>query len=657
MLNLKPKIGVYICHCGMNIAPQINVKEVAHQAMHKEHVVIAREYKFMCSGPGQDLIIADIKNLKLNRVVVASCSPRMHELTFRKTCQNAGLNPYYFQMANIREQSSWVTLDSGAATAKAHDLVSAAVARVAFHRSLQTREVSVTKAILIVGAGIAGIQAALTVAAQGLQVYLLERESAIGGQMAKFDKTFPTLDCAACIMTPKTVSAAQHENIKLLTYSELIDLQGSTGNYKARILNKPRYVDADKCVGCGVCMEKCPTKKIPSEFDQGLCQRPAIYIPFPQAIPRIPIIDVHNCRKLGQNKPCGVCAKFCETDAIDFDQKPSYMDIDIGAVILATGFKTFDPTPLVQYGYGIFPEVYTSLEFERLNNATGPTSGKILMKNGRSPEKVAIIHCVGSRDQHHHKYCSRVCCMYSMKFAHLIREKSGAEVWEYYIDIRAPGKLYEEFYHRVQEEGVHFIRGRVAEVTDIPDQPADHNRLTVVAENTLTRRVLRTAVDMVILSTGLEPACGSEQLSRLVGVSGDGDSWFNELHAKLAPVSTPVQGIFLAGCCQGPKDIPDTVAQAMGAAGEATALLAKGTVVTMAETASIDPQICAGCQTCIQVCSYSAIRFDHAKKIARINEAVCQGCGSCAAACPSSASMVKHFTDRQIMEEVEALLN
>jgi len=656
MKNEKPVIGVYVCHCGMNIASKVDIEAVKNYAQGLENVKIAEEYKFMCSSPGQDLIINDIKKKGLNRVVVASCSPRMHEITFRKACETAGISKFFFQMANIRENSSWVTTDKDEATGKAKELVAAAVARVSHHKDLSTRKVDVTKSVLVIGGGIAGMQAALTAAEAGLKVYIIEREPSIGGHMAKFDKTFPTLDCSACIMTPKMVSVSQHENITVHTWSEVESVTGFVGNFTVRVKKKPRYVDEEKCTGCGVCMEKCPSKKITSEFDEGLTQRTAIFSPFPQAVPRTPVIDAENCLKLGKGKKCGICDKFCEADAIDYDQKPEFIDINTGAVIYATGFKAFDPGPIGQYGYGIYPEVYTSLEFERLNNATGPTSGSILMKNGKPPAKVAIIHCVGSRDKKHNTYCSRVCCMYSMKFAHLLKDKTGAEVWEFYIDVRAPGKLYEEFYNRVQEEGVHLIRGRVAEITDIPDKPEDMGKLTVVAENTLTMRTLRIPVDMVILSVGLEPAEGSENVGKLAGVQTDGDGWFTELHAKLGPISTPSAGVFIAGCCQGPKDIPDTVAQASAAAGEAIALLSKGSVETRAEISYIDPDLCTGCKTCISVCAYSAISFDESQNIARVNDALCHGCGSCAAVCPSSSAQVGHFTDNQVMHELEELL-
>jgi heterodisulfide reductase subunit A len=1108
----------------MNIAPKVDVEAVARFATTLEHVQTARDYKFMCSNPGQEFIIDDIHTQGLNRIVVASCSPRMHEPTFRKACETAGISPHYFQMANIREQVSWVTQKPQDATSKAKDQVAAAVARVAYHRSLVCREVEVKKSVMVVGGGIAGMQAAITAAESGYDVHLVEREPSIGGHMAKFDKTFPSLDCAACIMTPKMVEVGQHHKITLHTYSEVVSVEGFVGNFKATIRKRPRYVDEEKCTGCNLCAEVCPVD-LPSSFDEGLNRRKAIYRSFPQAVPitfcvdkkdrppcvtacpaglnvqgyvqlikigkyaealnlireklplpgvlgrvcphpcetdcrrrdldeaiaicdlkrfvsdtidptTLPIPDIdekeekiavigsgpagltaaHDLRlhgyqvaifealprlggmlrvgipdyrlppqvldreidsilqmgigvhtnsrfghdfslqdlqaegfsavflgtgahksihmgiageketkgvvdaikylrevNLGRNidlgnavavigggnvavdaarvaKRCGShevtvvyrrtamempayaeeiegaqeegirfcfltapsriltsgervtglecirtelgppddsgrrrplpiegseftiacdavipaigqridtswadqvpdlnwtprntldvnphslqtsisfvfaggdavsgpatvieavaaghkaarsiheylqghalktdaskiielpsakhnwvevpedqlqtlrkrpehadplkrtntfeevsiglsenqaleeagrclscgaccecmqCMNACEVHAIDHHMQEQIETVEVGAIIAATGFKAFDPAPLAQYGYGVYPEVYTSLEFERLNNATGPTAGGILMKSGVPPERVAIIHCVGSRDSRYRQYCSRVCCMYSMKFAHLIREKTGAEVWEFYIDIRSPGKLYEEFYNRVQEEGVHLIRGKVAEVTDIPDRVEDTGRLTVVAENTLTRRTLRIPVDMVILGVGLEPAEGAETVGKILGIQRDADGWFNELHVKLAPVKTASSGIYLAGCCQGPKDIPDTVAQASAAAGEAVALLSSGTVRTLAEISYIDPDVCTGCQSCIEVCAYSAIRFDEGGGVAAVNEALCQGCGSCAATCPSSAASVKHFTERQVMEEIEAML-
>jgi heterodisulfide reductase subunit A2 len=652
-----PRIGVYLCHCGQNIAPRVDVAEVVRHALSLPGVAVARDYKFMCSEPGQELILKDVTEDGVDRVVVASCSPRMHEDTFRKACAKAGLNPFLFQMANIREGASWVIEDSAQATAKAKSLVAAAVARVAGHRPLSTRRIGVSKTVVVIGGGIAGMQAALTAAESGFKVHLVEREPSIGGHMAKFDKTFPTLDCAACIMTPRMAQVGRHENITLHTFSELESLEGFVGNFKARIRHKPRYVDAAKCTGCGLCAEKCTSRKIPSAFEEGLANRTAIYSPFPQAVPKVPVIDTDHCRFVQGRTKVAVCQKLCPAGAIDFSQQATTTEVEAGAVILATGFKAFDPTVLSQYGYGRLPEVYTSLQFERLNNATGPTAGKILTKDGRVPGRVAIIHCVGSRDKRHRVSCSRVCCMYSMKFAHLVREKTGAEVFEFYIDIRSPGKNYEEFYNRVQAEGVHFIRGRVAEVTDMASlDQQEQGGLTVVAEDTLARQVRRIPVDMVVLSVGMEPASGFRELARMTGVATDAEGWFSERHVKLAPVSTPSAGIFLAGCCQGPKDIPDTVAQASAAAGEAVALLSRGWVSTLAEISRIDPDLCAGCGSCVQSCPYSAITYDGQKRVATVNDALCRGCGSCAAACPSGAAEIGHFQRRQVFSEVSALL-
>jgi len=648
-----PRIGVYICHCGSNIASKVDVEKVRDFASSLDYVVIAKDYKFMCSNPGQELIIKDIKEHNLNRVVVASCSPRMHEKTFRNACKQAGLNPYYFQMASIREQSSWVTEDPEVATERAKDLVKAAVNRVTHHEPLTPRIVDIKQTALIIGGGIAGMQAALEIADAGRKVYLVEREPSIGGHMAKFDKTFPTLDCAACIMTPKMVSVGQHENIELFTYSEVVEVDGFVGNFKVKIKKKPRYVNMEKCTGCGMCMEKCPTKVI-SEFEEKLTERKAIYTPFPQAVPNVPVIDADHCRFLTKGK-CRLCEKFCEAKAIDFEQKEEIVEVEVGTIIVATGFKLFDPSIVKRFGYGVYDEVYTSLQFERLNNAAGPTGGKILMKNGNPPESVAIIHCVGSRDKNFNKYCSRVCCMYSLKYAHLIREKTGAQVFNFYIDIRAFGKNYEEFYNRVQSEGTIFIRGNVAKVTDKAESPEEKGKLIVIAEDTLTKERLRVPVDMVILSVGLQPAEGAEEVARMLGITQDMDGWFNELHPKLAPVQTATDGVFIAGCCQGPKDIPDTVAQANGAAAEALSLMMKGKVEMEAAQSYINPDLCVGCKQCMDICMYGAIDYNPLRKVCVVNTAICKGCGLCAATCPSKAVTLKHFDNDEIFAEIEAL--
>ncbi len=652
---MEPKIGVYICHCGSNIAGTVNVEEVTKFAAGLKGVTVARNYRFVCSDPGQNLIKDDIRDLGLNRIVVASCSPRMHEPTFRRACQEAGLNQYLFEMANIREHCSWITEDHGEATEKAKALVSAAVRKVYYHEPLERKEVPVNPNTLVVGGGIAGIQAALEVADSGHKVYLVEREPSIGGHMAQLDKTFPTLDCSACILTPKMSLVGSHPYIKLLTYSEVEEVSGYVGNFNVKIRKKARYVDEDKCTGCGVCMEKCPYKT-DSEFDAGLAKRKAAYIPFPQAVPNLSVIDKEVCVYFKTGK-CRACEKFCEAKAINFEQEDQIIEVDVGNIILATGYHSFDPTPLKQYGYERLDNVFTGLEFERVINAIGPTGGEILLKDGSHPKEVAIIHCVGSRDTNYHEYCSRVCCMYSMKFGHLVREHiPGAQVYEFYIDIRSFGKGFEEFYNRVLKEGTTFIRGRPGEVTNVAETPQEEGKLILVCEDTLIGRQRRIPVDMVILSTALEPQPDVEEVARLFKVSRSADGFFLERHPKLDPVATATDGIFVVGCCQGPKDIPDTVAQASAAAARALAMISKGVVEIEAAVSVINEELCAGCKTCIMLCPYGAISFDEEKKVSRINEALCKGCGVCAAACPSGAITSRHFTNEEIMAEIEGVL-
>ena len=1124
---MAAKIGVYICHCGSNIAGKVDPGEVAEFAKGLKDVVTARDYKFMCSDPGQEMIQDDIRNMGLNRVVVASCSPRLHEKTFQGACQRAGINPYLFQMACIREHCSWVIEDEDEATSKAKTLVAAAVSRVSHHQSLATREVGVHPDVLVVGAGIAGIQASLDIAKSGHQVYLVERNPSIGGHMMKFDKTFPTLDCAACISTPKTVAVAQEPNIHLFSYSEVAEVGGYVGNFTVKIKRNARYVREDQCTGCGQCAEVCPVS-VPNEFDEYLSERQAIYRFFPQAVPitfciekkdrapctitcpaginvqgyvqlikqgkykeavqlimeRLPLpgvlgrvcphpcefqcrraemdeaiairdlkrfaadqvdlealplpeieekqervavvgsgpagltvaydlrlkgyqvtifealpvlggmlrvgipdyrlppeildreiqnilrlgidtqtdkrlgfdftlddlreqgykaiflgIGAHRSLKLGisgeedfedvldaveflrevnlgdRQKPgsrvvivgggnvaidaargalrlgceqvdivyrrsreempayaeeiegalsegvkihyltapmrivgengrvtgfeclrtelgppdesgrrrpvpvegsefiidcdavipaigqqpevdwtvdqtdleitrrntlvvspntmqtaipdvfgagdavsgpatvieavaaghkaaeamhryingedldllaeelvakeppgqdwqeipedavpesrahlahrdpqesassfdevalgfsedeaqreasrcinCGICCecmecvRACERDAVDHQMIEEEVEIKVGSIVMATGFQTLDPTPMKQYGYGEFDEVYTGLEFERLNNAVGPTGGQILMKNGKVPESVGIIHCVGSRDVNYHEYCSRVCCMYALKYGHLIKEKAGhdTQVYNFYIDMRCFGKGYEEFYRRLQEEGIIFLRGRPAEVTDQALKPEEENKLIVVTEDTLMGKRLRVPLDMVILCTAMEPADDAADVARVFGVSQGGDGFFLEEHPKLGPVSTATDGVFLAGACQGPKDIPDAVSHAAGAAGQALALATRGKVEIPSTISWIDPNICAGCQACIDLCPYSAIEFDVRRRVSVINEALCKGCGSCAGHCPSGAAQINHFTGKQIFAEIEGVLD
>ena len=649
------RIGVFVCHCGMNIAKTIRTTELVEFAKTLPDVVVAEEYKFFCSTPGQELIQSDIKKYKLDRVIVAACSPLMHERTFRKVIENAGLNQYLLTIVNIREQISWVTDDEDLATKKAKAMVNGAVYRARLLNPLTSRLIDVVPDVMVIGGGIAGIQSALEMADTGRKVFLVERTPSIGGHMSQFDKTFPTLDCSACILTPKMDAVLQHPNIKLMTYCEVTEVAGFVGNFTITVKHKARYVDHQKCNACLACTEKCPGKAS-SEFDENLVRRRAIYIPFPQAVPQKPVIDRDACIYFKTGK-CQLCTKVCELGAIDFDQEDQYEKINVGAIVVATGYDLMDTKPLVQYGYGKFPGVYHALEIERLFNSSGPTGGKVVLRDGKTePTSIAILHCIGSRDKNNFEHCSRVCCMYSLKFAHLFKEKTSADVYQLYIDMRAPGKAYEEFYNRLIEEDVKMIRGKASRVTDKTDNPDEAGKLIVEVEDTLTGKLLRIPVDMVVLSPAIKPRHDAKDMARLLNLNADKYGFFTEKHPKLAPLSTMTDGIFIAGACQGPKDIPDTVSQASGAAMQAINIVLKPKIELEAATAVVNPAACCGCQSCVKVCPYGAPQFNTEKCISEINEALCKGCGLCAAACPTSAIITRHFTNDQIMAEMEGLM-
>ena len=654
---MSERVGVYICHCGSNIAGKVNVAGLAQWAGQSlEGVVVARDYKFMCSSLGQELIQEDIRKEGLTRVVVGACSPHLHEKTFRKACAFAGLNPYLCQMASLREQVSWVTENRAAADAKARALIAAAVGRVQLQEPLEPSEVPVNPNTLVVGGGIAGIQAALELADAGHRVFLVEREPSIGGHMAQFDKTFPTLDCSACILTPKMSDVGQHDNITLLSYAEVEEVTGFVGSFSVRVRKKARYIKEDACNGCGICIEKCPWKVRDEVFEAGLGTRKVIYRPFPQAIPKYPVIDRENCAYFKKGT-CKACEKFCPTDAIDFEQQDTYLDLDVGNIVLATGFDPFDAKRIPQYGYGRYPNVFTSLEFERMCNAAGPTEGKVVLRDGKTePQSIAVVHCVGSRDQNHHPYCSAICCMAALKFGHLVMEKTSAEVTSCYIDIRTPAKGYEEFYDRLLEEGMKFVRGKVGEVTDAARLPGEEGKLIVQVEDTLLGKQRRIPVDMVVLMTALEPRFDAREVGLRFGISCSIDGWFTERHPKLDPVATMTDGIFIAGACQGPKDIPASVAQGAAAAARVLGMITKGTVLIEPVVATINAERCSGCRICNNLCPFNAIDYLAEDGVSKVNQALCKGCGTCVAACPAQAITGAHFSNAQIFAELEGLL-
>jgi heterodisulfide reductase subunit A len=645
------KIGVYVCQCGINIAHTVDTERVVELVNNLKDVTIARDYKYMCSDPGQELIKKDIKDLKLDRVVVASCSPRMHEPTFRAVLEEAGLNPYFFEMVNLREQCSWVHEDKEVATLKAVGLIEGAVARATFLEPLEKKEVPVTPKALVVGGGIAGIQAALEIAEKGYKVYLVERTPSIGGRMAQLDKTFPTLDCSACILTPKMVDVARHPNIELLTYSEVVSVDGYIGNFKVKIKKKPRYVDFEKCVGCGACAEACRLhNRIDSEFDMNMAKRSAIYVPFPQAVPLKYTIDPDKCITLRTGK-CGdheLCVEACERNAIDFNQKEEFVDVEVGTIVVATGFDLFDPKRKPEYGYGDYDNVITGLEFERMVSASGPTGGHIEI-NAKEPKSVVFIQCVGSRDKQTNEYCSRVCCMYTAKQAHMVKEKiPNANLIIYYTDVRAFGKGFEEFYNRVQGEGITYRRRDLADEIKINKKG---DRVVVKANGHPD-----VEADLVVLATGIEPRKDTKEFSRILNINQSADGFLLEAHPKLRPVDTFTDGIFLAGCCQSPKDIPDAVAQASGAAIRAAEPLAAGKVEVEAISANIDEDLCSGCRICEDLCAYSALEFDEKDKVMRVNDVMCKGCGSCASACPTGAILMRHFDMKQLLAQIRGLI-
>ena len=659
------RIGVFVCHCGTNIAATVDVKAVAEALGREPSVVLSKEYQYMCSESGQNLIKDAIREHGLTGIVVCSCSPRMHEATFRKTATAAGLNPYMVEIANIREQCSWIHKNIEEATEKAIILGRAAIAKVLLNAPLTAGESPVVKRALVIGGGIAGIQTALDIAEAGYEVDIVEKNPTIGGKMTQIDKTFPTLDCAACILTPKMVDCAQHEKIKIYSYSEVEAVSGFVGNFSVKIKRKARYVDETKCTGCGLCTEKCPVKNVPNEFNMGMDNRRAIYIPFAQAVPKIATIDADHCNML-KNGKCGVCAKVCSVGAIDYKQKDTIIEEKYGAIVVATGFNPIKVDKYDEYAYSQSKDVITSLEFERLTNAAGPTSGTLLRpSDGKHPHTIVFVQCVGSRctPEKGKTYCSKICCMYTAKHAMLTREKyPDTDVYVFYIDVRTPGKNFDEFYRRaVEDYGVHYIKGAVGKVV-----PRADGTLDVQASDLIMNEQIHIKADLVVLAAAIEPDKSACPLATMLTASMDTNDFFTEAHAKLRPVESPTAGIFLSGACQGPKDIPETVSQASACAVKVVGLLHKDKLTCNPCVAHSDELMCNGCGQCANVCPYGAISYSEKefripdrttkmRRVAYVNPAVCQGCGACTVTCPSTAMDLYGFSNEQIMAEVDAI--
>ena len=640
------RIGVYVCRWGVNIGAAVDCDAVRDYVEHLPNVTIARTNDFTCSDPGQNIIKNDILELDLTRVVVAACTPKIHEPTYRAVLIEAGLSPYYFQMVNLREHCSFVhAKDRKNATEKAKRLVQAGINRARELEVIPRKEIPVEKAVLVVGAGIAGMNAALDLANQGINVYLVEKEATIGGKMAQLDRIYPTDDCGIWVLAPIMVNASKHPNITLYTYSDVVEFSGIPGDYNFKIRKNPRYVDESKCTGCGLCTTKCPIK-VPSEFDRGIGERCAIYIPFPQAVPKLAVMDKTVCID------CKNCERTCPAEAIDFEQETEYVDLKVGAVIIATGWDEYPIWKTNEYNYGYYPDVITQIELERLLSPIGPTGGHVYrVSNGKTPKTIVMIQCVGSRDVNANPYCSFVCCSVALKNAQLLKQEyPDMDVIMFYIDIRTTDKGNEEYYRKIRETGIRMIRGKVGEIIEDPET----TKLKVRAYSSLTGEIININADLVVLSTGIVPSKGTEEIIEVMGLSKGPDGFLTEIHGCLSPQETKDLGIYISGCAAGPKNIPYSVSSALAAASKASTLLSHDTIRQELIIAEVDENLCMGCHRCEKLCYYEAIKVNE-NEIAEVDDLKCKGCGVCISSCPARAIDLKYYRDKQFSEEIKGI--
>jgi len=643
----EPRIGFFICHCGINIADKVDVKRVVEYAKTLPNVVYATDNMFMCSTAGNDLIRDAIKRYNLNRTVVASCSVEQHGPTFMRILEEENINPYFHEQANVREQVSWVTEDREEATKKAISVVRGAVARANNLERIDRKRIPVEKSALVIGAGVAGLNAAIDIAESDISVHLVEKTPSIGGHMTMLNKTFPTDECPMCSISPLLNAVNINSNIKLHIYSEVIDVSGTLGEFYVKIRKMPRYVDEEKCTSCGLCADHCPVE-LYNEWDRKFGVRKAIYKPFPQAIPSVYTIDDKHCIR------CGACIDVCEPNAIDFDQTEEIIEVKVGSIVVATGYDEYDPAVIEEYGYGEYPNVITQLDFERIVSPTSITGGRILSpSDGKIPKEIVVIQCVGSRDEQIGKnpYCTGVCCMYGIKNAKIAKDQiKDGNVTMCYIDIRSPGLLYEEYYKDAQERGINFIRGKPSEIIEDPIT----RELTVKVEDTFMGKMLELPADLIILSAGMVAPKGVGRISSKLGILRGKEGFFKEQHIKMAPVNSSKAGVFLAGTAQGPKDITTSVAHGKGAASAASILLSRGYIDKDLLTAVVDLNLCIGCRFCEPACSYGAIQMKDGK--AEVNEISCGGCGTCVPSCPTGAIQIRGFRDEQIVPQIREVL-